>query len=120
MEDAVAPADAHAPVDHHVGADPAALPDLGIRADDRIRADLDVVGEPRARMHQRARMDAPGHASAGRIASRMVASAATSVPTRATHENLPMPRSMRSTLTSSSSWSPGITGFLKRALSMPT
>src|SRR4029077_11304764 len=115
VEDAVAPPDAHAAVDHHVGADPAALPDLGVRADDRVRADLDVVREPRARVHQRARMDAAGHGSAGRIASRMVASAAISVPTRATHENLPMPRSMRSTLTSISSWSPGITGFLKRA-----
>src|SRR6185295_12947405 len=109
-----------AAVDHHVRADPAPLPDLDLGADDGVRADLDAGGEPRARVHHRARMDARAHGSAGRIASRIVASAATSVPTRATHENLPMPRSMRSTLTSISSWSPGITGFLKRASSMPT
>jgi hypothetical protein len=50
----------------------------------------------------------------------MVASATTAPATRARQVNLPMPRSVRSIVTSISSWSPGTTGFLKRALSMPT
>src|SRR6185503_8756621 len=120
VPDVVAPADAGVAVEHHVRADPGALADLDVLADDRIGADLDVRGEPRARVHDGARMDLGHQAPAGWTAQRIVASATTAPATRATQANLPMLRSTRSSLTSSSSWSPGITGFLKRALSMPT
>ncbi len=47
------------------------------------------------------------------------ASQASSPATRATALNLKMPAFMRSSVTSITSWSPGSTGRLKRAPSMP-
>src|SRR5205823_827053 len=94
VEDAVAPADAHAAVEHDVRAEPASLAHFRVLAYDRVGADLDVRGEPRARVHQRAGMDPAAHKPDGRVARRIVASATTSPATLATQENLPMPRSM--------------------------
>jgi hypothetical protein len=118
VPDAVAATDARMSVDDDVRADPGALAHLDVLADDRVRADFHVLGKARAAMHRRGGMD---HLwSTGRIEQRIVASATVSPSTRATQANLPMPRSARSMVTSTSSWSPGTTGFLKRALSMPT
>jgi hypothetical protein len=121
MEDLVALADAKAPVEHHVGADPRPLAHVGLRAYDGIGAHFHARREPRARMDDRRRMRRHRYApSFGLMAQRMFASATVAPSTRATQVNLPMPRMKRSIDTSSSRTSPGTTGFLKRALSMPT
>src|SRR6185436_10375597 len=112
VEDLVALADPHRPVEHDVRADPGALAHLHFRADHRVRADGHVAAELRARVDDRGRVD---HFLAGWMVHRIDASATTSPPTRAVQLNLPMPRMARSKTTSSSSWSPGTTGFLKRA-----
>ena len=96
----------------------AALADLDVLADHRVRADLDVGREAGCAVDDGRRVDQAW--STGRTEQRIVASATTFPSTRATQPNLPMPRNARSITTSISSTSPGTTGFLKRALSMPT
>src|SRR5438067_51153 len=101
VEDAVIAPDADAAIAHDVGADPRAVTDLGVRADDAVGADRDAVAQPGAGIDDRARVDlrAQSHFPIGSIdciEHRIVASATTSAPTRATQLNLLMPRSCRS------------------------
>ena len=93
---------------------PAPMRDAG--ADDRERPDLDARVDLGARVDDRARVD-QGLTSGATI---MVAEAATAPSTSATVSNFQMPRIARSSVALSTSRSPGTTGRLKRALSMPT
>src|SRR5438132_3515049 len=121
MEDLVVAPDAQAPVEHHVRADPAALSHLDLRADHAVGPDRHASGEACSGIHPSAGVDLRAHlASIDCIEQRMVAAATTWPSTRALQLNFAIPRSCRSKCTSISSWSPGSTGFLKRALSMPT
>src|SRR6185503_8913039 len=115
-EDPVFPADAHRPLQHDMRADRRLLADLHARADDGIRPHAHAAAEPRLRIDDRGGVN---HFPAGWMVHRIDASATTSSPTRAMQLNLPMPRIARSNVTSRASWSPGNTGFLKRASSMP-
>src|SRR6185503_10655011 len=123
LENAIAPADARMALDHDVRPDPAALPDFDMVADDRIRTDLHVGPDPGAGMHDCGRVDRHGAGFQActvlRTEQSISASQTTAPSTRAVHENFHTPRTPRSRITSSSSWSPGTTGRLKRALSMP-
>src|SRR5256714_13295770 len=103
MENAVAAADTDAPVQHHVGADPCALADLDLRADHAVGADADAFAKLRRAIDDRAGMDLRLHLPIAWTVQRIVASATIWPPTRATQANLPMPRSERSSTTSSSS-----------------
>ena len=97
MKDAVAAPDADMAIEHHVGADPGAVADLGVRADDAVGPDAHALAEPRAAVDDRAGVDLRRHfSSIDCIEQRIVASATTSPPTRATQLNLLMPRSCRS------------------------
>src|SRR5262249_18425708 len=114
-EDAVVPADSRPSLDHDVRAYRRARADLDVLADDRVRADRHVRRKPRAGVNDRARVD-----HLGRSVQSSVASAASASPTLARAENFMSSRPMRSAFTSRSSWSPGMTGRLKRAPSTPT
>src|SRR5436190_5491757 len=120
MEDLVVAADLDAAVEHDVRADPCALAHLDLRTDDAVRTDRDVARELRRGVDQRRPVDLAHLPAIPCMAQRIVASATTWPTTRATQPNLLMPRNSRSMCTSISSWSPGTTGFLKRALSIPT
>src|SRR5713101_2835293 len=114
-EDAVLRPDAGSPLDHDVRPDRGPLPDLDVLADDRIRAHGHPRRELRSGVDHRARVD---HIE--RSVHRIFASAASASPTRACTANFHRPRVSRSSATSRSSWSPGTTGRLKRASSIPT
>ncbi len=118
LENAVVAADPGMAADHHMGTDDGAVADLDMLADERIRTDGDVVAKPRRGMDDGGRMDA--HADVERMAHIRSASAATSPSTFAVAANFHMPRLVVVSLTSITNWSPGPTGFLKRALSIPT
>ena len=102
--------------------------DPHVRSDDAVGADLDVVGELGRGIDQRGRMET--HQRAGHAvrpggttilyAHIRSASAQSAPSTLALPEYFHIPRSDRLSSTSRIIWSPGITGFLKRALSMPT
>jgi hypothetical protein len=96
--------------------DPAARADRNAGANDGERADFDIVGKLRARIDDSSRVD-QGLTSGATI---MVAEATSTPSTSAAVENFQMPRIARSKVALSASWSPGTTGFLKRAPSMPT
>ncbi len=108
--------------DHAVRAHRGAFTDLHVRTDDAVRADRDRRMQLRSGFDQGAGMNQLAHGEPQAIL-RMVhirsASTATSSPTRARALNLKMPAFMRSMVTSRISWSPGSTGRLKRAPSMP-
>src|SRR5947207_561070 len=108
-------ADVHELVHQGVRADPGALAHLDLRTDHGERPHRHAVGEARARLDERRAVDLRRH-HALRLVQRIDASATTSPSTRATQANLPMPRIMRSSVTSISSRLPGPTGFLTRAL----
>src|SRR3954463_16568171 len=120
MKNLVAPANAQIAVEHHVRADPATLAEHDLRSDDAVRPDLHIGGQARARRDQRRGVNSRTHSRAAFTEHRIVACATTWPETRAGQGNLPIPRSSRSRPTSISSWSPGTTGRLKRALSIPT
>src|SRR5690606_7702800 len=108
-------ADAGRAGDHAVRADAAAGADLDVGADHGERADADVPGQPRLRVDDGGRVDAGAHSFPS--AQRISALATTWPSTRASQAYRAMLRMVRLTLTSSSSWSPGPTMRLKRALS---
>src|SRR2546430_9785358 len=121
MEDLVVAPDAQSPVEHDVRADPAALADFDLGADHAVGPNAHASGKACGGIHQGGGVDLRAHwASIDCIEQRMVASATTLPSTRALQLNFAIPRSCRSKCTSISSWSPGTTGRLKRALSMPT
>src|SRR5207244_9810083 len=105
---------ARSPLDHHVRPDRGPLPYLDVHADDRIRSHRYSRGELRAGMNDGRRVN-----HIGRSVHRIFASAASASPTRASAPNFHRPRALRSTVTSSRSWSPGTTGRLNRASSIP-
>src|SRR6185503_19489084 len=124
-------AHAHRAIEHHVRPDHAARTDDHIRADDRERPDSHIRGKLRLRRYDGTRIDhdaAPAVTAAAALLAPDPASGATiisawqtSTPsTSAAVENFQMPFIARSSVAVSTSWSPGSTGFLKRALSMPT
>src|SRR5207244_12488063 len=102
------------PLDQHVRPDRAPLPYLDVLADDRIGSHRDSRGELRAGVNDGRRMN-----HIGRSVHKIFASAASASPTRASAPNFHRPRALRSTVTSSRSWSPGTTGRLNRASSIP-
>src|SRR5882672_5132854 len=114
-ENAILRSYARSPLDHHVRSDRRSLPDLDVFLDDRIRSHRDSGGELRSGMNDGRRVD-----HIGRSVHKILASAARTSPTRASPANFQSPRAFRSIETSSRSWSPGITGRLNRASSIPT
>src|SRR5204863_5722045 len=115
LEDMVAFADARVTGDHGVRTDTRAAIDLHMLPDDGVRPDLHIRGEPGPPSDERSGMDHPS------LIVHISSASVTSTPsTVACAANFPMPRTCRSMLTLRISWSPGVTGFLKRALSMPT
>src|SRR6185312_7909157 len=129
LMDAVFRAHARRPVDDHVRADDRARPDHDIRPDDGERTHGDIGRELRFRRHDGTRIDHDAPA-AGPVplfsrwplsGATIISACATSLSsTRATVENFQMPLNARSSVAVRTSWSPGSTGFRKRALSMPT
>jgi len=101
--------------DHRVRADPAAGADLHFGADDRERTDADVFGQFGPRVYDGGRVDVGAHSLPS--AQRISALATVWPSTRASQAYRAMLRMVRLTVTSSSSWSPGPTMRLKRALS---
>ena len=128
LENPVIAPDARVPGNHRVRTDAAAGADFDVLADYRIGADFHVVGESRTGVDQGCGM----YRCQGQISIQSVwlsivrsvhissASVASWPSTVACAENHQMPLAKRLISTCSSSVSPGITGFLKRALSMPT
>src|SRR5882762_1754317 len=105
---------ASSPLDQHVRPDRGPLPYRDVLADYRIRPHRYSRGELRAGMNDGRRVN-----HIGRSVHKIFASAASASPTRAWAANFHRPRALRSTVTSSRSWSPGITGRLNRASSIP-
>ena len=103
-------------LDHRVGSDRAARADAHAGTDDRERPDFDARVDFGARVDDRARIDQALTSGATII----VAEVATAPSTSATVSNFQMPRMARSSVALRISRSPGTTGRLKRALSMPT
>src|SRR5471030_2024301 len=128
LEELVVLADGRVAFDDDVRADDGAGADAHVRADDRIRPDFNVVAELRLRVDDGGGMyRRHDYFPAGWLASsalRMVyiksASTATLPSTLPTALYFQMPRETRRISTFITSWSPGSTGRLKRALSMPT
>src|SRR5690606_36237315 len=116
LPDAVVLADPRVAFDDHMRADAGAVADFNIGADDAVGTDADVRADPCAGIDECGGMD---HHSL-RSAQSNSASATTSPSTLAWPQNRPMRRSMRFCSTSSTSWSPGTTTRLKRALSILT
>src|SRR6267378_56717 len=101
-------------LDQHVRPDRGPLPYLDVLADDRIGSHRYSRGELRSAMNDCRRVN-----HIGRSVHKIFASAASASPTRACAANFQSPRALRSTATSSRSWSPGTTGRLNRASSIP-
>ena len=123
LVDAVCPADPGVPLEDDVRPDPRSLTDLHVLPDDRKRADLHAVRDPCAGMDDGRRMyrHRPGLQAPGALRTEHSISASQTMPwsTRAVHANFQTPRTPLSSVTSISSWSPGTTGFLNLALSIP-
>src|SRR5665213_1823145 len=133
LEYPIGRADARRPADDRMRSDGCSRADHDIGVNDRIRTDADVGCKFRLWRDDRARVNyasfpevdrglgarAPTHllTSGATIIS---ACATSSSPTRAIVEKRQMPLKLRSSCALRMSWSPGSTGFLKRALSMPT
>src|SRR5881396_3446750 len=113
-ENSVLSAYASPPLDHHVRPDRGALPYLDVLAYDRIGSHRHPRAELRSGMDDGRRVN-----HMGRSVHKIFASAASASPTRAWAANFQSPRALRSTATSSRSWSPGTTGRLNRASSIP-
>src|SRR5450830_1197217 len=131
LEQVVVAADRRVAVDDHVRANSGAGTDAHVRTDDGVRTHLDRAVELGLRIDDCRRVDRRHHCPAGWLADwlascalRMVhissASSATLPSTEPTALYFQMPRETRRISTSIFSWSPGSTGRLKRALSMPT
>ncbi len=116
-EDPVVAADPGRALDHDVAADAGAVADLDPGSDHAEGTDADAAADARGGIDDRAAVD---HASRPRSAHRISADATSRPSTVATQANRPMPRSMRLSATSRTSWSPGITVLEKRALSTLT
>ena len=108
-------ANSGSPVDHNMRSHVGVGAQFHFPADDRIWPDADVRPELRPGMNDRGWMD-----HTARIVHMIFASAARASPTLALALNFQMPRTLRSRTTSRTSWSPGLTGRLKRASSIPT
>ena len=121
LEYAVALADAGMPGNDGMRSDAGAAADLDMLADDGKRTDLDVRREPGPGMNDGARVD-HGRPLSGfvRIVQSSLASETSTSSTSAWAENFQMPRMARRICTLSIRRSPGLTGFLKRASSIPT
>src|SRR6266568_3501646 len=102
------------PLDHHMRPDRGPFAYLDMLADDRIGAHRYSESELRSGMNDGRRVN-----HIGRSVHKIFASAASASPTRAWAANFQSPRELRSTATSSRSWSPGTTGRLNRASSIP-
>ena len=128
LENAVVAADRVCPVDDRVRADRGAGADLDVRADRRVYAPTSTPAAELAPSDRRSRSDGSPPlrsrlASDCRRAQRahqLGLGDHLAVDLRARRELPDAARMTRLNSTSSSSWSPGITGLLKRALSMPT
>src|SRR5436190_11516723 len=120
LRDPVVAADRRAALDHAVRPDDGARADANAGAHDAVGADFDVAGQLRAGLDDRRRVNAR-HApySTARTAHINAASTAVSPSTLARAWNLKIIDFMRSSVTSRIIWSPGSTGRLKRAESMP-
>jgi len=125
LEDAVVLADRGVAFEHAMRADGGAGIHLHVRADDGVGPDDNGAVELRLRVDDGRGMDLLhcGGRRRGQAIVRMVqmssASTASSSPTMACALNLKMPERMRSSSACRISWSPGSTGRLKRAPSMP-
>src|SRR5471032_1662390 len=128
LEELVVAADGRVAFDDHVRADHRAGGYGHVRADDRIRADFNAGVELRLRVDDGGGMyRRHDYFPAGWLASSALlmvhiksASTATLPSTLPTALYFQMPRETRRISTFITSWSPGSTGRLKRALSMPT
>src|SRR6185436_2016557 len=116
MDPAVAP-DRGPAIDHHVRSDPGAVPDLHMGADHCARSDRHAGTELGGGVDERGGMDRGAHRSTT-VASRS-ASATRWFSTYASPCIFEVPPLSLSSLTLKWSWSPGVTGRRKRALSMP-
>src|SRR5450830_10021 len=130
LEELVVAADGRMAFDDDVRADPGTVADDDVRTHDRVRADLDALAQLGFGVDDGAGVDGChaclrcGDYDAASAVLRMVhissASTATWPSTLPTALYFQMPREVRRISTSIFSWSPGPTGRLKRALSMPT
>src|SRR5271169_1512077 len=118
LENAVVLANASVPFDHHMRADRRARADLDMLADDGIGADCDIIRQSGIGVDERRWMYYRHYLSF--IVHMISASAATWPSTSATARNFHSPRMLRVGVTLRINWSPGTTGRLKRAPSMPT
>jgi hypothetical protein len=117
LEDAIVAADAGMSGQHHMRTDHSAIANLDMLAHDRIRADHDATPKSRRGMDDGCRMNA--HCGVGRTAQ--IRSASEPPGHRPwPRRELPDAALVRRQVTSITNWSPGPTGRLKRALSMPT
>src|SRR5690606_39167140 len=120
LEDAVVAADHRRPFDGHVRTDLGAGADHDVRADHGKGADADILRDLRLRIDDGCGMDSR-LAHWNSLAAHISSATVTGLPsTSATPLNFQTPFTVRTSSTLSTSWSPGSTGFLKRALSMPT
>jgi len=87
--------------------------ELGLRRNDRVRVNHRVFPQIKARARAATHLLASG-------ATIISACATSSSPTSAMVEKRQMPLKLRSSCAVRISWSPGSTGFRKRALSIPT
>ena len=117
--DVIVPSNSSPAVDQYVRFDACSGADFGLGTDDRKGAYGHIRRQLRLRMNDRRRMDHAPSSPNVRPVQRISASATIASSTRAAHENFQMLRLLHMIATSISSWSPGTTGFLKRALSMP-
>jgi hypothetical protein len=121
LEDAVVAADGRVAGDHGVRPDRGSVPDADVLADHRVGAHRHARAELRGGVHDGGRMDhEPTIAETSLMVHMRLASATSAPSTLASASYFQMPRSWRSSFAVMISWSPAVTGFLKRALSMPT
>ena len=116
LEDAICLADAGVPLDDDMRPDHRPGADLHMLAYDGIRAHLDIAGKPGVRMDDRSGVMRHGTAFTVHISS---ASAASWPSTSAVALNLNSPRMLRTSVALMINWSPGPTGCLNRAPSIP-
>src|SRR5690606_12551924 len=117
LVDAVVSTYTSRPLDDYVGCNHRTLADLDVRADDRPGSDLNVVGQPCGRIDDGARV----YQAHIFCSAQMISAEHTGLPsTLARQSNFQMPRLALIKDASSTSWSPGTTGWRKRSLSEPT
>src|SRR3989338_3081499 len=116
LEDAVLLSDTRMPVDHHMRTDHCSDADLDVLTDDGIRADFDIAGELGAGMNDSGWVQ---HYDTVLMVHITSASAASWPSTSMVAPNLNRPRMLRMSDDLMIIWSPGPTGRLNRAPSMP-